>query len=35
MKIRHPIGDMVLALTLLGSFFSLYVIEQVAMMTLD
>ncbi len=35
MKIRHPIGDVVLALTLLGSFFSLYVIEQVAMRALD
>ncbi len=35
MKIRHPIGDVILALTLLGSFFSLYVIEQVAMRTLD
>ena len=35
MKLKHPIGDIMLALTLLGSFFSLYVIEQVAMRTLD
>ena len=34
MKIGHPIGDMIVALTLLGSFFSLYVIEQVAMRAL-
>jgi len=35
MKLRHPIGDMIVALTLLGSFFSLYVIEEVAMRALD